>query len=49
MFILKRVNKIYKFCVLQVIRFKKKFVGTVFVSSSFALASASVISLLNCQ
>ena len=40
--IINDASKIDHFCVLQVIVFSLKFVGTVFVSSLFDLASASI-------
>ena len=40
----KKASKLYKFCVLQVVFFSLQFVGIVFVSSSFDLVSASIIS-----
>ena len=40
--IINDASKIDNFCVLQVIVFSLKFVGTVFVSSLFDLASASI-------
>ena len=44
MVINKKASKIKEFCVLQVIIFSLKFFGTVFASSSFDLASTSIIS-----
>ena len=40
----KKASKIYKFCVLQIIFFSLRFVGIVFVSSSFDLGFTSIIS-----